>query len=269
MPGLWNGTGSSWRLTPGQVSSWDESSWVAAWCTLVLQGHRSASGDWFKARLFASLLCDLVSYFISLYLSFLIWLGQRLHEITCVKGSAQCLAHRRCLVISELLLLIPSERGEGWLAGFPRHTSYNSSGLSPGGPMALGLFTRPKSSRTMWQQNSLWLVPKELRLVEKGNPDTDAEISLFLLYLLAVSSFSLLVIEPHVLKVTLIPRRIENRCSNKTYTQIFIASLVTEGKKRKKTQLLTDRRTGKANVVYPHSGILLSHKNRRRYWHAL
>lgn len=84
--------------------------------------------------------------------------------------------------------------------------------------MALGLFTRPMSSITKWQQSSLWLVPKELRLVEKGNPDAEAEISLFLLYLLAVSSFSLLVIEPHMSKVTMIPRRIENRCSNKTCT---------------------------------------------------
>lgn len=101
----------------------------------------------------------------------------------------------------------------GWL---PQAHQLQSSGLSPGAPMALGLFTRPKSSRTKWQQNSLWLVPKELRLVEKGNPDAEAEICLFLLYLLAVSSFSVLVIEPHMLKVTIIPRRIENRCSNKT-----------------------------------------------------
>jgi len=57
--------------------------------------------------------------------------------------------------------------------------------------------------------------------------------NLFLLYLLAVSSFSVLVIEPHMLKVTIIPRRIENRCSNKTCRWIFIASLVTVGKKRK------------------------------------
>ena len=102
------------------------------------------SGDWFKACLFASLLYDLVSYLTSLHLSFLVWLGQRLHEIICVKGSAQCLTHSRCLVISELLLLIPSVGGEGWLAGFPRHTSYNHRGFPQGHPWPLGYLQDPR-----------------------------------------------------------------------------------------------------------------------------
>ena len=89
------------------------------------------SGDWFKACLFASLLYDLVSYLTSLHLSFLVWLGQRLHEIICVKGSVGAWHTVGVWLSQSSCCLFPLWEGkDGWLA-------------SPGTPVTIiGAFLR-------------------------------------------------------------------------------------------------------------------------------